>query len=332
MKRVLISAAAALALSLAGAAAAAPAKPPARPAAKPAAKPKPKPAPAKPAAAKPTLAHAAKPSPAMTMADWRELDPENALVIDTTKGRVIVELLPEAAPLHVQRIKELARAGLYDGLVFFRVIDQFMAQTGDPTNTGEGGSEQANLKAEFTFRRSPESAFVPVARPMGLELGFIRSAPIVSQGSSYFPLTGSNSVAAWATYCPGVAGMARDDNPDSANSQFFIMRQAYPSLDKRYTVWGRAVTGLEAVRGIKTGEPVQDPDKMTKVRVLADIPEAERPKVRVIDPAGQAFKALVERARAAKGADFSVCDVDLPVEVTDPKPAAPPAAGPSGVD
>ena len=255
---------------------------------------------------------------------------------ETTQGRVIVELLPEAAPGHVQRIKELTRTGLYDGLVFFRVIDRFMAQTGDPSNTGEGASEQSNLKAEFTFRREKDGPFTPVAAPMGLELGFIRSAPIVSQDASYFGSTGDGKVAAWGTYCPGVAGMARDEDPDSANSQFFIMRQAYPSLDKRYTIWGRAIAGLEAVRAIKTGEPVADPDRMTRVRVLADIPEAERPRVRVIDPRGAGFKRVVEKTRAARGADFSVCDVEIPVQVTEPAraptpvTAAPPESQPSG--
>jgi peptidylprolyl isomerase len=277
--------------------------------------------PGAPARSRKTTKAPARPAgPALAESDWRELDPENALVIETTKGRVIVEMLPEAAPGHVQRIKELARAGLYDGLVFFRVIDRFMAQTGDPSNTGEGASEQANLKAEFIFRRDKDTAFTPVAAPMGLELGFIRSAPIVSQDPSYFASTGDGKVAAWGTYCPGVAGMARDEDPDSANSQFFIMRYAYPSLDKRYTIWGRAVAGLESVRAIKTGEPVTEPDKMTRVRVLADIPEAERPKVRVIDTRGAGFKRLVENARKARGADFSVCDVDLPVQVTDPTP------------
>jgi peptidylprolyl isomerase len=341
MKRALIFAAATAALCFAGAAVAAtPARISAKaPATKVAAKAaatkaaKTRPSPARPAEPKPTPAADAKPAahpaPTLAMADWRELDPENALVIDTTRGRVIVELLPEAAPGHVQRIKELTRAGFYDGLVFFRVIDQFMAQTGDPQNTGEGGSERGNLKAEFTFRRGKDAPFVTVARPMGLQLGFIRSAPIVSQADSYFGVTGDGKAAAWGTYCPGVAGMARDDDPDSANSQFFIMRQAYPSLDKRYTVWGRAVSGLDAIRAIKTGEPVADPDRMTKVRVLADIPEEERPRVRVVDTSGAGFKALVDRTRAARGADFSVCDIDLPVEVADPRPAA---SGVSGVD
>ena len=255
-----------------------------------------------------TSAHATAP-------DWRPLDPENALVIDTNKGRIIVEMVPEAAPKHVEQIRKLARAGLYDGLVFFRVIDWFMDQTGDPKNAGDGGSSEPNLKAEFTFRRGPDLTFARASAPQGTETGFVRSLPVVSQASTLMTLTSDKKVSAWGTYCPGVAGMARDEDPDSANSQFFLMRQAYPSLDKRYTAWGKVVVGLDVVRAIKTGEPVQDPDRMTKVRVLDDIPEAERPKILVQDTAGPAFQKALAQVRKAKGADFSICDMELPAQV-----------------
>lgn len=248
--------------------------------------------------------------------DWRTPAPETVMVIDTNKGRVLVELVPEVAPNHVARLQDLTRAGVYDGRTFFRVIDRFMAQTGDPTNTGEGGSDRPNLKAEFTFRRTAETGFVPMAAPAGLEVGYVKSLPIVSQNWSWSDVTSDKKVSAWATYCPGVIGMARDDDNNSANSQFFLMRQPYPSLDKRYTAFGRVISGLEAVRAIKTGEPVPAPqDMMQKVRLLSDIPESERPKVRVIDPKGPWFAAETNRLRVLKGADFSVCDIDLPVEV-----------------
>ena len=261
-----------------------------------------------------TSANAA-PKPKAT--DWRTPDPANVLVIDTNKGRVIVELVPEVAPGHVARLTELAHKGTYDGRTFFRVIDRFMAQTGDPLNTGEGSVEGIpNLKAEFTYRRDPASGFVPVAAPQGTEVGFLLSLPVVSQDISYTTMTGDKKVSAWGTYCPGVVGMARDENPDSANSQFFLMRYAYPSLDKRYTAFGRVISGLDAIRAIKTGEPVEAPqDVMQTVRVLADIPEAERPKVKIIDPKSPWFATEVKRVRKAKGADFSVCDVELPVEI-----------------
>lgn len=252
---------------------------------------------------------------APSAADWRTPDPQNVLVIDTNKGRIIVEMVPEAAPNHVTRVRELAHEGFYDGHTFFRVIENFMAQTGDPQNTGVGGSARPDMPAEFTFRRGP--ADMVVAADQGVaEIGFIKSLPVMSQSSMLAPMTADGKVSAWGLFCPGVAGMARGGEPDSANSQFFLMRAGYPSLEKRYTAWGRVVLGLPVVRAIKLGEPVPEPqDRMDRVRLLADIPEAERPKVRLIDPKGAWFKAEIERVRQAKGADFTACDIDIPAEV-----------------
>lgn len=154
-------------------------------------------------------------------------DPENTLLIDlSTGGRVVIEMLPEIAPKHVARIKELARAGFYDGIVFHRVIDGFMAQTGDPTGTGTGGSGRGKLPAEFSK--------VPFER--------------------------------------GVVGMARTRDPNSADSQFFIMFAPAPHLNGQYTVWGRVVEGMEFVDKIARTEPRRPAqlDRMIKVRVAAD--------------------------------------------------------------
>ncbi len=150
-------------------------------------------------------------------------DPENTLIMDMTHGRVVIEMLPDVAPNHVARIKELARQNFYDGIVFHRVIDGFMAQTGDPTGTGMGGSGK-KLKAEFSG--------VPHER--------------------------------------GVCSMARAQNPDSADSQFFICFEDSGFLNRQYTVWGRVIEGMENVDKIKRGEPVQNPDKIITMRVAAD--------------------------------------------------------------
>ncbi|GAA3856022.1 peptidylprolyl isomerase [[Pseudomonas] carboxydohydrogena] len=154
------------------------------------------------------------------------LDKANAIVIDTTKGRVVVQLRTDLAPGHAERIKQLARDGYYNNVPFHRVIDGFMAQTGDGKNfNGTGGSKYPNLKAEFSN--------VPFTR--------------------------------------GVVGMARASDPNSANSQFFIMFNDYPSLNGKYTVIGNVVSGMDVVDKLKRGEPVQDPDKMLKVQVASDI-------------------------------------------------------------
>jgi peptidylprolyl isomerase len=162
-------------------------------------------------------------------------DPENTLVIETTKGNVVIEMRPDLAPNHVAHIKKLAREGLYDGVVFHRVIDGFMAQTGDvkfgnpgkagdTSRAGMGGSDYPDLKAEFN------------AEP----------------------------------HTRGVASMARSQNPNSANSQFFIVFDDARFLDRQYTVWGKVIEGMENVDKIKRGEPVRDPDKMVSVKVAAD--------------------------------------------------------------
>ncbi len=251
--------------------------------------------------------------------DWRTVAPENLWVIDTAKGRILVEMTPEAAPGHVARIRLLAKAGFYDGVPWHRVIDGFMAQTGDPLGTGEGQSWHPDLKAEFTFRRDAQTPFVAAAAPAGALVGFVQSLPVQTQPDAAMRTTADGKVHAWGLYCPGVAGMARDDAPDSANSQFFLMRQPYPALDKRYTVWGRVVSGLDVVRALKfSPNPdgiVTEPDRMTRVRVAGDMAEGERPSVRVLNGSSAPFRALVETTRAARGADFSLCDIDLPVEV-----------------
>jgi len=152
------------------------------------------------------------------------LDPENTMILETTKGRVIIAMRPDLAPGHVDHIKKLVREGFYDGIVFHRVIDGFMAQTGCPRGTGTGGSKYADLKAEFN------------AEP----------------------------------HVRGTTSMARAQNPNSANSQFFICFDDAGFLDRQYTVWGKVVEGMENVDQIKRGEPVRDPDKMVVVKIAAD--------------------------------------------------------------
>ena len=149
------------------------------------------------------------------------------------------------------------------------------------------------------------------------EVGFIKSVPVTTQSMALAPLTRDGKISGYALYCPGIGGAARGDDQDSANSQFFRMRAKFPAVERRYTAFGRVISGQNVVTSIKAGEPVAEPqDRMTTVRVLTDIPEKDRPKIRVIDPAGPWFKAEIARARAAGGANFSACDINIPVEVS----------------
>jgi len=152
-------------------------------------------------------------------------DLENVLVLDlSTGGRVTIQMYPTDAPAHVERIKTLTRQGFYNGIVFHRVIDGFMAQTGDPTGTGQGGSELPDLKAEFNR--------IPHLR--------------------------------------GTVSMARTNDPDTANSQFFICFQPRFNLDNKYTVFGRVTSGMQFVDAIERGEPPLTPSKVLQASIAAD--------------------------------------------------------------
>ncbi len=245
--------------------------------------------------------------------DWRPLDAANTLVVETTRGRIVVEMAPELAPLAVARVKRLAREGVYDGLQFHRVIEGFVDQTGNPNNHDGGTSSYPDLPAEFSARLpagGPQT--VLLLRTDGVE-GFLGSIPFTGVGPAERARAPDHALRVWGAYCDGVAGMGRQAGIDTANSEIFFMRAPARRLDHDYAVWGRVVQGLEVVRAIKVGEPPADPDRMLRVRVAADLPEAERPKLQVADPRGPAFRARVRAIKARKGAAFSVCDLPIAV-------------------
>lgn len=262
----------------------------------------------------------AAPVAAQTAADWRTVEPQNLLVIDTNKGRILVELDPRVAPLAVERIRTLADQGFYDGLKFHRVIAGFMAQTGDPLGTGQGGSPLPDLTAEFQFRRGRDAGFVQVLPSPQGQLGVMGSMPVTTQPDAQMMITADFKATGQALFCAGVAGMARNGQDyDSANSQFFLMNAERDDLNGQYTPFGRVVAGLEVVRALKVGAgpngAVTDPDVMTRTRTAAALPEAGRPSVRVMVPASPAFTAFVEQTKTARGAAFNVCDAQPPAEV-----------------
>jgi peptidylprolyl isomerase len=246
---------------------------------------------------------------------WRTADPANLLLIETTKGRILIEMRPELAPRHVEQVKRLAREGVYDGLQFHRVIDGFVAQTGNPNNQDGGKSALPDLQPEFTYRRAPDDGLAVAARPAGAVLGFLGAQPIQSQVEVLAARNEDGRVSAWGWYCPGVVGAGRGDDEGSANSEFFLMRAAAPRLNKRYTVWGKVLEGQAVVTRLTVGEPPAQPDLMRRVRVVVDLPPAERPKVQVLDSNSPAFAARLARERQRRGADFSICDVEVPVRV-----------------
>jgi peptidylprolyl isomerase len=141
--------------------------------------------------------------------------------------------------------------------------------------------------------------------------GFLGATP-VSAVSPSEQARGDGRLRGWGAYCPGVMGMGRQADPGTANSEIFFMRAPSRRLDHEYTVVGRVVSGLPAIYAVAVGEPPKLPDLMLKVRVAADLPPAEQPKLELMNPAGAAFQAQVAAIRKAKGAAFTVCDVEVP--------------------
>jgi peptidylprolyl isomerase len=245
--------------------------------------------------------------------DWRPLDPENTLVVETSKGRIVVEMRPEFAPLAVARVKRLAREHIYDGLLFHRVIDGFVDQTGNPNNRDGGTSAYPDLPAEFTFKLRAGGPQAVVADRSDAIEGFVGSTPFAGVSAAEAARAPDGTMRAWGAYCAGVVGMGRQADPGTANSEIFFMRAPARRLDHEYAVWGRVVQGLEVVRAVTVGEPPADPDRMTRVSVAADLPAAERPRLEIMDERGPAFRKRVAALRARRGADFSVCDVEVPI-------------------
>ena len=257
-------------------------------------------------------------------AHWRTPDADKLLYIDTAYGRMIVELYPEIAPAHVERVATLASMGFYDGLKFHRVIDGFMNQTGDPKGDGTGDSGMENLPPEFTFRRSPDMPVALVsAQPVqggAVDIGFYKALPIASQPSSQAMLTKDGKVTASALHCAGVTSMARAQDPASANSQFFVMRDRAPHLDSQYSIWGRVISGAPIAQKIKLtevdGQPIEmTPDVMTKVQLASTLDEDERVNVRVLDTTSPSFSRYLETLKAEDGSYPDICDIDIPSRI-----------------
>ncbi|MEO6954498.1 MAG: peptidylprolyl isomerase [Polyangia bacterium] len=169
-----------------------------------------------------------------------KLDPQNTVYLDLKQGRVVIKLRPDLAPKHVERIKTLCKMGFYDNTPFHRVIPGFMAQGGDPSGTGTGGSKLPDLPAEFTTA---------------------------------------------AKFVRGTVGAARTQNPNSANSQFYLMFAPAPSLDGQYTIWGEVTDGMQFVDQIKAGSEanngtVTNPDRIVHMRLAADVKPDAKPNAK----------------------------------------------------
>ena len=241
--------------------------------------------------------------------DWRSVDPENLILIDTKYGQVAMELAPEFAPNHAERLRALIRARFYDGLAFYRVIDGFVAQGG----IGEGTASTKDhpveakilgqwpaLKAEFDRASTPEPVFTPLGNAdlFASEVGFEDGFPVARD---------SKSGREWLIHCPGTFAFARDNDPDTATTEFYIVIGEAPRrLDRDLTAFGRVLSGMQYLQKLERGDPDVDngviadlskADKILRVRIAADMPAYERPAYPVIRTESKTFADAVELRR-----------------------------------
>lgn len=259
------------------------------------------------------------PEPTYTMADvtaapddWRAVDPENLIIMETSKGQVVIELLPVVAPAHIEQFKAYTRAGLYDGTPFHRVIKGFMAQGGDVEQTHGADKMLAPMEAEFIIRRTPADMKLDTIGPAdSAGSGYYNGFPIDTQPEFLGEMSKDGMVETWMPHCPGVLSTARTGDPNSGNAQFFLISDEAQHLDYKYTAKGRAIQGLDVIKAIKLGPtpdgyPIANPDIVLTVKVAADIPEADRPKAFVLRTSALVWQ---EKLVAADRTATQICDL-----------------------
>jgi peptidylprolyl isomerase len=250
--------------------------------------------------------------------DWRALDPENLLVFELERGRVVVALSEKLARNHTAQVKALAREGFYDGLSFYRVIDGFVAQGGDAFETREVKTAAKTLTAEFDEPLTEEMGFTPIKDADGYAatVGYIDSQPVGVDAAGE---------TVWRLHCTGAMALGRNDDKDSAGTEFYFTLQPQRYLDRNLTVFGQAVEGMEHLQALRRVAPPQSPDDdlgeaIVSVRVAADLPENERPALEIMRSETPLFAEYVESRRNRPEAFFyfrpdltDICAVTVPV-------------------
>jgi peptidylprolyl isomerase len=257
-------------------------------------------------------------------AAWRKVDPENLLQFTIKRQTVLIELRPDFAPKHIAQIRKVTRDGNYDALPFHRVIDDFMAQGGEVSAVYMLPTPYPQIPAEFTFKRKVGAAKVAWVQGQGEQrFGYLDGFIVTGQPDAAGALQNGEAVT-YALHCPGIASMARTNEPNSADTQFFLMRQASQALDSQYTVWGRALIGLDVIRGIKAGPAETDgrmsggtADKLSKAVMVADMPADKQPQVWVMRAESPAFASAIAAASASDPAAACVLP-PVPVHVEMP--------------
>ncbi len=247
--------------------------------------------------------------------NWRKIDPEDLVVMSTTKGDIYIEIAPGFAPRHAEQIRRIVRSGLYSGTQFHRVIRGFMAQGGDIAKVLGREPNFEKLPGEFTFRRNVKTAALTPLDPeksgAAEYSGYFKGFPVVTKQDAQADFTIDGRVESYMPHCPGVVSMARTNDPNSAVDQFFLMRETSDFLDKSYTSWGRMVKGLEVARSLNVGEPPPRPDILVSATMGADYASRERPEIWVMRTDGPAFAQILKLA----GEVDEICDAPIPPAV-----------------
>lgn len=263
--------------------------------------------------------------------DWRTVDPDRLLVIGTGRGPIYVELAPEFAPNHVERMRTLAGEGYYRMKVWHRVIDDFMAQGGGALDNPNAAPEKPALEAEFTTMRGAGLEITelqprvinPREIPARAMAGFWNGMPAGTQPIAQAAIRADGQVESWLLHCPGAAAMARTADPNSARGQFYIARGTPRHLDALYTVWGYTRAGLDIVEALPVGsladDPYFEPDFIRSMTVASALPADERLTIEVMDTTSDAFAAYLDAVAEAEGGELpDICDIEVPVRITDP--------------
>jgi peptidylprolyl isomerase len=262
---------------------------------------------------------------------WRDVDPNDLVLIDVKYGEIAVELAPEFAPKHAQRLRKLIRAHFYDGLAFYRVIDGFVAQGGIGEGTASTGSyspEQLKkwppLKREFDQPIGKKIVLTPLgnADPFAPEVGHIDGFPAARD---------AKEGRMWPLHCPGMFAFARDNEPDTATTEFYIVIGTRPPrLERNLSAFGRVIDGMQYVQKLERGDPnvesgvIQDKakqDTITRVRLASDLPASERPKFQVMKTDSEAFAQWKDSKRNIDNPFFfrkplpilDICALSVPV-------------------
>jgi peptidylprolyl isomerase len=249
--------------------------------------------------------------------DWRNVDPQNLVLVDTKYGETAIELAPEFAPINAARFKALIRAHFYDGKSFYRVIDGFVAQGGIGEGTASTKSRRGRdaktaaqwplLKAEFDRPIGNDVTFTPLGSPdlFASEVGHVDGFPVGRD-----PREGRM----WIVHCPGTVAFARDNGPDTASTEFYIVIGEPPRrLDRNLTAFGRVIAGMQYIQKLERGDPdvnagvIQDPakqDRILRMRIAADLPPANQPHFQVIRTESATFAVKKEERRNITSAFF----------------------------